>query len=328
MTASIISIEGHRLDQVLPPGAASDGRKAALCKLGSALKQHAYAFTPVSGPTHRRVNARPMAAWAHDLPGILGWRRPFREAVPSPVMLELMREAAVVDDGGDAMRALLGASTLDGQLYFHSPFPACEHDAVAFGPDEYRYVRSLRAALAALCRPVRRAADIGCGAGAGAVTVALAFPGASVFALDINPAALLLTEVNARIAGAANLAAVNSNLLNHVDGQFDLIAANLAYLREGGEPGSVLSIAVVDEAIERLAPGGTLMLYTGSAIVANADPLRMALEPRLRAAGYGWTYEEIEPDVCGEGLEQPAFAHADRIAAVWVQATRRGSTLQ
>lgn len=337
MTASVTSIEEHRIDQVLPAGAGSGERKTALVQLGSALKQHAYGFTTVTPLTHQRVNARDSAAWAHDLPGIFGWSRPFKAATPSPDILALMEQAGAlvrVDDS-DALRAQLRASTLDGQLYFHSAYPTTAADAVFFGPDTYRFIRALRASLVMLDRPVRRAADIGCGAGPGAVTLALAYPGAEVFGVDINPAALVLTEVNARIAGASNLEAVNSNLLKDVPGQFDLIVSNPPYLLDreqrayrhgGGDLGAGLSVAIVDEAIERLAPGGVLMLYTGAAIVANTDPFRMAVEPRLRDAGFLWSYEEVDPDVFGEELDEPAYAHADRIAAVWLCATKPGGS--
>lgn len=335
MTASITSIEEHRIGQVLPAGAGSGERKAALAELGRALKQHAYGFTTVTPATHARVNARESAAWAHDLPGILGWSRPFKQAIPNPAILALMERAGIVESeaDGETLRAQVRASTLDGQLYFHSAYPTTAADAVFFGPDTYRFIRALRASLAALDMPVRRAADIGCGAGPGALTLALAYPGAEVIAVDINPAALVLTEVNACIADAANLQTANSNLLREVEGQFDLIISNPPYLLDGeqrayrhggGELGAGLSIAVVDEALERLAPGGVLMLYTGVAIVANADPFRMAAEARLRDAGYLWSYEEIDPDVFGEELEHAAYAHADRIAAVWLCATRPG----
>jgi methylase of polypeptide subunit release factors len=306
----------------------------ALAALGAALKQRAYQFTTVTPLTQHRVNARAGAAWAHDLPGIFGWSRPFKAAVPGPALLELMHDAGIIEGGADTLRASVRASTLDGQLYFHSAFPTNRADAVFFGPDTCRFIRALRGALRTHGAPVRRAVDIGCGAGPGAITMALAYPGATVLAADINPAALALTEVNAAIAGAANVQALHSNLLSDLDGDFDLIISNPPYLvdREqrayrhgGGELGAALSIALVRQAVDRLAPGGALMLYTGVAMVASADPLRVAVEPILRAAGLRWTYEEIDPDVFGEELEHDAYAATDRIAAVWLCATRPGS---
>ncbi|NHZ96005.1 class I SAM-dependent methyltransferase [Massilia sp. CCM 8734] len=331
MSATIISIDGHRLDQAPPLGIAGDERRAALYALGCGLKQHGYVFTTVTPLTHSRVNARLANGWAHDLAGIFGWSRPFKPAVVNSTLIELLHQGEVLNHDNGMLRSVLRASTLDGQLYLHSAYPTNASDAVFFGPDTYRFVRALRASLAARSLPVRRAADIGCGAGPGAITIALAHPDASVFAVDINPAALVLADVNARIAGVTNVVPTNSNLLSQVEGQFDLIVANPPYLidREqrayrhgGGDLGAALSVAIVDEAIKRLAPGGTLMLYTGAAIVASADPFRQAVEPRLRAAGFHWTYDEIDPDVFGEELDEAPYAYADRIAAVWLCATR------
>lgn len=330
MSAAIISMEEHRIDQVLPHGAASDASKAALVKLGTALKQHAYEYTTVTPLTHKRVNARASAALAHDLPAIFGWNRPFKSAVPGSYILELMQAAGVLESDDLTARATVRASTLGGQLYFHSAWPTVAQDAVFFGPDTYRFVAAVQRALPLLGAPIRRAVDIGCGAGPGAIAVALMCPQATVYAADINPVALVLADVNARIAGADNLVTVNSNMLNHLEGKFDLIIANPPYLVDseqrayrhgGGDLGAAFSLAVVGEAIARLAPGGTLLLYTGVAMVASADPFRMKFEPRLRAAGFDWTYQEIDPDIFGEELDTDAYASADRIAAVWLRAT-------
>ena len=330
MTASIISIDDYRAEEEMPTPPVHDWAKPALVALGGVLKHRAYQFVTVSPLTHKRINARPASAWAHDLCGIFGWSRPFTPALAGDDILGLMRQAGVVEAANGALHSRLRASTLDGQLYFHSAYPTTAAEAVFFGPDTYRFVRALSAVIGALGHPVARAADIGCGAGPGAVTIALALPDAAVYAVDINPAALALTQVNAELAGANNLIAVESNLLRGVEGQFDLIVSNPPYLvdREqrayrhgGGDLGAGLSIAVVDEAIARLAPGGTLLLYTGVALVANADPFRHAVEPLLTAAGFTWTYEEIDPDVFGEELDEPAYAFADRIAAVWLRAS-------
>jgi len=331
MSAAVFSLDGQRLDGAAPLDGIDQERCEALVRLGTALRQHGYAFTTVTPLTHKRINARASAGWAHDLSGIFGWSRPFTPALPGPDLLALMQAARVVDNDAELLRSSVRASTLDGQLYFHSAYPTSAADAVFFGPDTYRFVRALRASLAECGQRIGRAADIGCGAGPGAITIALACPDAVVHALDINPAALALTEVNARMAGVSNVVAANSNLLNGVEGLFDLIVSNPPYLLDrekrayrhgGGDLGAGLSVAVVEAAIDRLAPGGTLMLYTGAAVVGNTDPFRQAAEARLRAAGFSWTYEEIDPDVFGEELEEAAYAFADRIAAVWLVARR------
>ncbi|MDQ6685143.1 MAG: class I SAM-dependent methyltransferase, partial [Pseudomonadota bacterium] len=231
---------------------------------------------------------------------------------------------------GSGWRSTLRASTLDGRLYFHSAFPTTEANAVFFGPDTYRFAAAVEAHLAA-GGPVRRAVDIGCGAGPGAIVVASARPDAEVVAVDINDAALRLTTVNASLAGAAHVRACRSDLLSAVEGDFDLIVANPPYLLDPGERvyrhgggglGEGLSLAIADVAGSRLAPGGVLLLYTGSVIVDGVDGFGAAVLRRLEAAGLAASYRELDPDVFGEELLEPAYAQADRIAAVLLTATR------
>jgi hypothetical protein len=77
-------------------------------------------------------------------------------------------------------------------------------------------------------------------------------------------------------------------------------------------------------ALPRLAPGGTLLLYSGVAIIEGEDPLRDAARQVMAGSGWSWRYEEIDPDVFGEELDNPAYADADRIAAVLLSVTRPG----
>jgi len=65
------------------------------------------------------------------------------------------------------------------------------------------------------------------------------------------------------------------------------------------------------------------LFYTGVAIVDGMDPLLAELVPALSNAGLDWRYEEIDPDVFGEELLQPAYRDVDRIAAVGLQAHRK-----
>ena len=81
------------------------------------------------------------------------------------------------------------------------------------------------------------------------------------------------------------------------------------------------SLAIFDTAMERLAPGGTLLLYTGVAIFAGEDPLLEAIRLSLRDTGWDWDYQEIDPDVFGEELQKPAYAEAERIACVALRLT-------
>ena len=49
---------------------------------------------------------------------------------------------------------------------------------------------------------------------------------------------------------------------------------------------------------------------------------------RLQAAGLDCGYREIDPDVFGEELLEPAYAAADRIAAVLVTARTAGASAE
>ncbi len=308
----------------------SAGRGAALLALARAVRATGYAFTTPTPATHARVNARPGTETALTLRDVFGWSRSFDAGVVGPDILELMRSAGVLLTAETGMRSAIRLSSLDGLLFLHSAFPTTASDAVFFGPDTYRFARAVLAHLKD-GRSVRRAVDIGCGGGAGAILVARAHPEAEVVAVDINPAALLLTEANAALAGV-RVSAVESNLLSSAPGSFDLIVSNPPYLvdpgerayRHGGGPlGAGLSLAILDTALERLAPGGTLLLYTGAAIVNGEDPFKHAVAARLAGSGFGWTYEEIDPDVFGEELERGAYTGADRIAAVLLTVTKR-----
>ncbi|WP_141119835.1 methyltransferase, partial [Mycobacterium avium] len=75
-------------------------------------------------------------------------------------------------------------------LLAHSAFPTEAADAVFFGPDTYRFASVIEESLRQRFAPIRRAVDIGCGSGAGALLVARARPDAEVLAVDINPKAL------------------------------------------------------------------------------------------------------------------------------------------
>ncbi len=306
-------------------------QEAALMRLAHALKNRGYRFTTVTPATHARVNSRRGNEWATNLEGIFGWSRLFKRQVVSEEIFELMKAADVVAQHDDGWRSLVRASTLNGRLFFHSAYPTSEADAVFFGPDTYRFVTAIDHHLAVTSTPVHRAVDIGCGAGPGAIAVACHKPQAEVLAGDINYSALQFTRTNTMLAGVDNVRPCYSDLLNDVGGTFDLIVANPPYLvdpahrayRHGGGPlGAGLSLDIIDAALQRLNPDGTLLLYTGAAIINGIDPFRLAAERKLCNAGVQWRYQEIEPDVFGEELLSEAYIAADRIAAVSLTITR------
>ncbi|ACA17006.1 methyltransferase small [Methylobacterium sp. 4-46] len=311
--------------------ALDQGKEAALLALVEAVRATGYRFTTVTPATHARVNGRPQNREARNLRDVLGWSRPFRPHLLPPPLLAALREAAAVVPEGDLLRPALRLSSLDGELFLHSAFPPLAADSVFFGPDTVRFAAAVLDHLAARERPVRRAVDIGCGSGAAGILIAKRAPGAEVVLVDINEKALRAARLNARAAGVANVRARPSNMLSGVEGAFDLIvsnppfmvdAAGRAYRDGGGALGTGLSLAVVRAAAERLAPGGTLVLFTGAAIVEGADPFREAAAAACEAARLAWTYREVDPDAYGEELDGPAYAAAERIALVVLTATR------
>jgi methylase of polypeptide subunit release factors len=305
----------------------------ALVALGHALDAAGYQFTTVTPATHARVQARAPGATAAGLRDILGWSRPFAPDTLAPPLLAMMREAGVLAGAGDGWRATVRASTLGDGLYFHSAYPTGDEDAVFFGPDTYRFLAAIERALPTLSDAPARVADIGCGAGPAAIEIARRYPRAEVFALDINEAALALTRVNAAVAGTANVQARRSDLLDGVDGDFDLIVSNPPYLLDparrayrhgGGRYGAGLSVAIVQAALARLRPGGSLLLYTGVAMPGPDDAFLAEIAPLLEEVCYAWRYEEIDPDVFGEEVAAPGYEDIERIRAVWLHAVKHG----
>ncbi|MDK2352894.1 methyltransferase [Pseudomonas paraeruginosa] len=313
----------------------NDPRLDALVSLGNWLRSQDYRFVTVTPATHERVNTRPENRMARDLAGIFGWSRTFTAQCLPADWLALLAGHDLIHREAEGWRSRVRYSSLGDELLVHSAFPTLAADAVFFGPDTYRFDRLIRSHLAALDPTgIRRAADIGCGAGPGAIRIALACPDAEVHGLDINPAALDLARVNAALAGVDNLTLARSDLLCQAPGRFDLIVANPPYLLDaserayrhgGGSLGAGLSLAIVDAALERLEPGGSLLLYTGVAMVDGADPFLARVRERLaqRARGWDWEYQELDPDVFAEELESPAYREAERIAVVGLRVSRR-----
>lgn len=198
----------------------------ALRRLVEALRERDYHFITVTPLTHSRVNGRPGHEEARSLQDVFGWSRPFMPGLLPPGLLGLMEEGGVLAREGALCRSLVRVSSLHGMLFLHSAYPTTGAEAVFFGPDTYRFANAIAAELERRPGPVRRAVDIGCGAGPGGIVVARAHPGAEVAMVDINDAALRLARVNAALAGATKAQAVNSNLLTAVEGRFDLIVSN------------------------------------------------------------------------------------------------------
>lgn len=304
----------------------------ALLQLARAVVSTGYAFSTLTPLSQARVNARPKNTRACDLRGVFGWSRSFSAETVPPQLFALMQAAEVIEPCGDGWRALVRISTLGDKAYVHSSYPTVGADAVFFGPDTVRFVDAIERYLDANPLVIRRAADIGCGAGPGGICIAARAPAASVAMIDINDAALRLARINALLNGASNAVAHNSDILKQVDGDFDLIVSNPPYLIDGlgrayrhggGRLGEGLSAAILEESLDRITPGGSLLLYSGVAIVGGLDPLKAICVSHMRERPFEWSYREVDPDVFGEELDGESYAEADRIAAVLLTARRK-----
>ncbi|MFK4231598.1 methyltransferase [Pseudomonas guariconensis] len=305
----------------------------ALLQLGRRLRADGYRFTCVTPATHARNNARVGSERARTLRDVFGWSRPFAPGLISADELQQLQAAQVLVGEGDLLRSTVRWSSLDDLLLVHSAFPTDASDAVFFGPDSYRFAQVIHDHLQRTPKPVQHAVDIGCGTGVGALLIARAAQHAQVSAVDINPQALRYTAINAALAGVGNLSVELSDLLDGISGTFDLIVANPPYMLDaservyrhgGGALGAQLSLRIVEQACERLSPAGTLLLYTGVAIVEGRDALLEAIRLRLAGPQWSWVYREVDPDVFGEQLLEPGYERVERIAAVALTVTRNG----
>ena len=307
----------------------------ALVKLGSWLRDSGYRFVTPTPLTHSRVNARD-ALEAHNLRDVFGWSRPFRENLLPASALTWLQQAALLDNAGGLLCSKVRFSSLGDQLYAHSAYPTTDADSVFFGPDTYRFASLIENELAV--QPLTSGArilDIGCGAGPGGISAALASIGSPRLVLaDINPKALRFAGANAALAGMESIELLESNLFESVAGDFDLIVSNPPYLVDaaartyrhgGGALGSGLSERILQQGMLQLAPGGRLVLYTGAAIVEGEDPFFQRVQTLLSGNAWPFRYRELDPDVFGEELDTKAYAHVERIASVALVVQRPGA---
>lgn len=302
-----------------------DDRDAALVELGRELSTAGYRFVTVTPETHRRRLANEAArgrVHAADVRDVLGWSKPFRADVMPGRWIDLLRRAEAIDESDEGMRARVRVSTLGKDLFFHSAYPTTSADSVFFGPDTYRYARLIEACD----RGTGTVVDVGCGAGPGGIVALRAGIASRAVLGDVNHGALRLSRINAALAGLeGSIDVVESDVLSAVSEPVDVVVSNPPYLKDpgartyrdgGGAFGEALAIRIVREALGRVRSGGRIIVYTGVAIVDGSDVFLREIEPLCRDAGARWSYEEIDPDVFGEELDAPAYAAADRIAAV------------
>ncbi|QXQ05624.1 methyltransferase [Sphingosinicellaceae bacterium] len=303
----------------------------ALLDLLGALDATDYRFVAPTPATHARIMAR--SAVGYDLRDLLGWSRTVPPGDLPAAVRDILQRTGAITETAQGWRSSIRVSRLRGRLFLHSAYPTSDGDAVFFGPDSYRFADFIVEELArdSLCRTV---IDVGTGSGVGlTVAASLALP-ARLVMTDINGAALELARVNARYANL-EVEALEGDALAGFKAPIDLALANPPFIideakrayRHGGDRlGSQLSLDMAAAIAARLAPGGRLLLYTGTAIVGGIDGFRADLAEAMAAAGCTLRYRELDPDIFGEELDRPVYARAgvERIAAVGAIATRPG----
>jgi methylase of polypeptide subunit release factors len=308
-----------------------DPRDQALLTLALELKDSDYRFTAVTPATHRRVNVRkPTLPPTRE--DIFGWSRSFHTGDLPEHHVQLLAAAGELVKSGLTLRSGVRFSTLADQIFIHSAFPTDEADAVFFGPDTYRFARLIRQSLPAVDK-LLRLLDIGAGSGAGGLHAGSLLPNAfsSIVLSDINARALRFSRINARLNAIDNVEVIESNLFENIRDYFDLIIANPPYLIDplrrmyrhgGGCFGSELTLQIVRQSLDHLAPTGRLIVYSGSPVVRGVDTLKEALDQMLGRRNLHFQYEEIDPDVFGEELDHWPYDRADRIAAIGLTVDR------
>ena len=296
----------------------------ATINLARALRALPYKFTTVTPASHRRILQRP-APEAPTVRDIFGWNRPFYlESVAQPWRDLLEASGLLVPVDGEQWRCSVRFSSLGETVYMHSAFPTDDPRSVFFGPDTYRFARLLEQRVRgtpSCC------VDIGCGSGAGALH--LRKSAKTLVLADINAQALRYAAINAAVADCSTVALCESNILDNVTHDADLIVSNPPYVvdnekrlyRHGGNAlGTELAYRIVAASLQRLAARrapGQLVLYTGTPVVNGIDIFFRSIQPLLDCGGT-FDYGEIDPDVFGEELDRPCYATADRLAVVYL----------
>lgn len=175
---------------------------------------------------------------------------------------------------GEPLQHLLGTVEFCGHTFL------CDKRAMVPRPETEELVELVESRIE---NRKSRIVDVGTGSGVIALSLAAKFPEAEVRAVDVSDDALALARENAaRLGLNKRVYFTKGNLLDEVEGDFDLIVANLPYvstqdrqslsrevLRDpevalfAGERGDELVRQLIEQAGTRLRSGGLLALEIG-----------------------------------------------------------------
>jgi release factor glutamine methyltransferase len=186
---------------------------------------------------------------------------------------------------GEPLQHLLGTTEFCGVTFL------CDKRAMVPRPETEELVELVESKIE---NRELRIVDVGTGSGVIALTLAVKFPDAEILAVDISDDALALAQENAgRVKLADRVRFLKSNLLENVEGCFDVIVANLPYIsiqdrqslsREvlhdpevalfASAQGDELVRELIAQAPSQLRPGGMLALEIG---IGQSEALLSAL---------------------------------------------------
>jgi release factor glutamine methyltransferase len=188
---------------------------------------------------------------------------------------------------GEPLQHLLGTVEFCGHVFL------CDKRAMVPRPETEQLVELLISNFKFQISNSRMV-DVGTGSGVIALSLAANFPDTEILAVDISDDALALAQENAaKLNLAGRVRFLKRNLLENVEGTFDLIVANLPYIstqdrhtlsREvlndpavavfASARGDELIRELIAQAPSRLRPGGMLAVEIG---IGQSDPLFSAL---------------------------------------------------
>ena len=123
---------------------------------------------------------------------------------------------------GEPLQHLLGTTEFCGLTFL------CDRRAMVPRPETEELVELVESKIE---NRELRIVDVGTGSGVIALTLAVKFPEAEILGVDISDDALALAQENAaRVKLADRVRFLKSNLLENVEGCFDVIVANLPYI--------------------------------------------------------------------------------------------------
>jgi release factor glutamine methyltransferase len=175
---------------------------------------------------------------------------------------------------GEPLQHLLGNVEFCGLIFL------CDKRAMVPRPETEELVEFLKSEIR---NPKSEILDVGTGSGVIALSLASEFPEAQILAVDISDDALGLAQENAtRLNLAGRVRFLRSDLLENVEGTFDLVVANLPYVSTQARDtlsrevlhdpaiavfasgrGDELIRELIAQGPSRLRPGGMLALEIG-----------------------------------------------------------------